>query len=195
MRPTTTFLAMILIGSNAVAAEQPLRFPLRDVTVLTVMEVGGGYRQAQRYYYLASAQKSRVETADFELYVLMDYQAGTSVTVVPGAPPTYTVMPIPDDRAVEYSQTGGREHIAGHECIVWQSPAVVKKNPTAGFPGQPATYTESTSMCLTPDGVPLRTIIEQDLVQKTRVVVEATDIKYGPVDPALFFVPAGAVRR
>ena len=187
-------LTMLAIG-GAAAEDQPLTFPTRDVVVQTTNHIGG-ISQVTQTFYLVSEQKSRSVTKGYNMYTLLDQKTHTAIMVYPGSPPTYVVHPLRDYERGKYVRTEQTERIAGYECLVWRRPPEIYKMPAAGYPGQAPNVSRTSTHCITADGVVLKSIIDQEFQgHQSRVISEATHVKYGALDPAMFRTPPGAIRK
>ncbi len=187
-----------LIASAVVVSGQdkPLLFPLRDVVVQSQLPTPRGGKEVTDTSYLVSERKVRVAPKADDMYVLIDYQARIMINVYPGQPTTYMSSYLGDEPEPAYARTGEKERIAGYDCAVWQAPATEAKNPMAAFRGMTATYSLRTTLCVTADGVTLRTINDINFHgQRTRTVSDAVKVVYGPQDPSMFRLPTGAVRK
>ncbi|WP_207540891.1 hypothetical protein [Sabulicella rubraurantiaca] len=71
----------------------------------------------------------------------------------------------------------GSDRVAGHACTVWRVQA------QGSDPG------EVRRACITEDGVPLRLV--EGTGSDAETLYEATQVTYGPQDPARFRVPQG----
>ncbi len=170
---------MALMVTAAAADDQPLTFPARDVAVQMQTNTPAGTVQVMQTFYLASEKKSRTAISGPDMYLLMDYKAQIVFTIYPGKPPTYITMPMPEDEKIKYLRSEQIARIAGYDCIVWQSPVIVRKSPAAGYPGMAPTYSYRATQCITHDGVTLRSIVDTDFQgSRTRTVSEATRVSY-----------------
>jgi hypothetical protein len=193
-------LILLLASGGAWAADQPLEFPTRDVSVKVKMTIGSQNFAGEKLYLAAERKQRDNMSSAFpgmgEVYSVIDQKNKIMLMVQAGPPPTYTSQPMPEGQATRYARTGRQERIAGYECDVWETPLTEMKSPAAGYPGMLPTYTVRTSICVTGDGVTLRTVSDTNYQgSPSRQLVEATAVTYGPLDASLFRVPEGAVRR
>lgn len=171
-------LLALLIGAQAAIpakAEQdrPLTMPSRDVDV--TYRAGQGDRVVvQRSRWLAGTRKMRLDTPTPGVYLIVDYSAHTLAMV---SEPKRGVLDLPAPASGLPGQTipGGASFIrrgvgqvAGLPCTEWE---------TSDNQGQPALA------CFTEDGVLL------EARRGTQVLVQATRVAYGALDPAAFVVP------
>ncbi len=187
--------ALALAGSGADQAargqDRPLLVPQRDVDVLYRMPAAprptppdAGSQPAgqpaspptaaeptQRLRWLAARRLMRVDPPGSGVFMIIDYADArmqmvetAARAVVDMAAPPELGKPAPDAR---YERLG-EDRIADTPCTVWR---------TADLSGQPAV------VCLTRDGVLLRA------GEPRRGLIEASSVRYGPQDPALFEVP------
>jgi hypothetical protein len=200
MRRLSRALVLLFGSGSAWAADQPPEFPTRDVSV-TVKVTIGPLSYVAESLYLAAERKQRDNISNAfpgmgEVYAVFDFKNKITLMIQAGSPPTYTSQTLPEVPSMKYTRTGRQERIAGHECDVWETPLTEMKNPVAGYPGMQPTYTTRASMCVTKDGVKLRTVTDTTYQgSSSRHIIEATAVMYGTLDPSLFRVPAGAARR
>lgn len=167
---------LLLIATPALAAEKPVTRPTRDVDVTYRAEVGGKPMQ-QRIRVAAAAGKTRIDTPSPGLYMLVNRGAGTMDMVSDG---DRGVIQLPYDPArvggapegAAYQRIG-TDVVAGLSCTEWRT------TDTAGH---------AVTACFTADGVLLRARAG------THILVQAASVAYGPLDPAIFAVPAGYQR-
>lgn len=157
------------------AAEQdrPLTVPSRDVDV--TYRAGQGDRTVlQRSRWSAEARKMRLDTPTPGVYLIVDYSAHTLAMV---SEPDRGVldMPAPASGLPGQAVPGsggftrrGVGQVAGLPCTEWE---------TADTQGQP------TLACFTEDGVLL------EARHGAQILVQATRVAYGVLDPAEFVVP------
>jgi hypothetical protein len=167
----------VLSGSLAQAQKQPPPFPLRDAVVEYQQQAAGLTIDVVQIYYSASTKRDRVVSGRQGpgSFAIQDFGAKKMLFVLPGQPPSYSEMPLPD--ATTYVTTGERATIIGQQCEVWQVQAT-------------AAPALRTTVCLTPEGIMLRSTTEAPGGAGS-IVMEATSISYGPQDPTLFVLPPG----
>ena len=175
----TAALALVALVQPALAQPTQLR-PTRDVTV-TYRMVGmtGTTPQEVRMAFSPSTGKQRIDPPGGVGWMLIDRQANTAVMVMDAQRATVAMPPATVAAMTQEAPAGatfrlkGNATVAGLACTDWDM--------TAG----PA---QGTS-CITDDGVLLRTIATAP--NGTNVLMEATQVTYGPVDPARLTVPPG----
>lgn len=163
----------------ACADDRPLTVPTRDVDVTYAMTgldaQGKSVALTQRMRWDAEAGRLRVDPPAGGVYMLMDYHAHRLMAVRDAQ---RSVLEMPADaasvapglsRATSF-QRQGDDTVAGLSCTDWV---------TQDSSGQ------ATMVCLTTDGVLLRA------KNATRVLVEASSVTFGPIDPSVFQVPEG----
>lgn len=167
----------LTIATPAWAQDRPPTAPTRDVDVLYRANTGGRSVE-QRSRFAVSAGKVRIDTPSPGLYVIVDRgsqhmdmvsEGDHSVLELP-YDPAHTVGGVAPDRAYERL---GTDTIAGVACTEWR---------TADKQGRPV------AVCMTGDGVLLRARAG------ATVLVQALRVAYGPIDPAVFAIPAGYQR-
>lgn len=187
----TALACLSLLASPALAQEKPVTFPTRDVTVRSQVAVAAAYKHEHVTSYLASERKERIELDGSPMYTLIDHKGKIMIQVYPGEPATYISGPFADVCEPKYHRTGQKERIAEYECDVWDSPPMDQT-----MPGMASAYKTKSTSCITSDGIILRSIVETVMQGNlTRTVLEASTVKYGRLDPALFRLPAGARRQ
>ena len=159
--------------------------PVRDVVVTYRVEgqalsiVPGGIPGPVRLSWDAAGQRVRAETEGRSQVALIDLRShtgqafDTSLRVVlplPLRPADLQPLTLEGARLVPR----GKEVVAGLTCTAY----IVE---TGKAPG---------SVCLTPDGVPLR---GRGDVDGKPGVFTALSVSYGPLPPALFMVPSGYI--
>ena len=163
--------------------DRPPPRPTRDVDVSYRSEQAGQVIE-QRSRFAATAQRMRLDTATPGLYMLVDYRTNTMSLVSDpdrGAVdmPVPATGPNPANPALQTAPPGtapgpyirrGQDQVAGLPCTEWE----VKDTR-----GQP------TLSCFTADGVMLRARYG------AQIIVIATRVAYGPMNPTLFDVPPG----
>jgi hypothetical protein len=191
MRGAAWGAALLLAAAPAFADDpladnRPVLFPTRDVDVTYRMaqsDAPGGPRLLQqRMRYAVTAHKLRVDPPSPGLYMIVDYATHHLETIrdsqrmvmemdAPGA----MAGPVSGGptRAAAAFRRHGVGQVAGLDCTEWE---------TRDAAGEPAL------VCLTADGVLLRA------VGAGRVLLEATNVTYGTIDPAVFQIPDGYTR-
>ena len=168
---------------TAAAQDRPAALPTRDVDVTYRSEQAGQVLE-QRSRFAAGPQLMRLDTPTPGLWVLVDYRAhrmsmvsdpdrgALDMATPPGGPPGAP----PGATGGAYVRRG-QDRVAGLPCTEWE----VRDNQ-----GQAALT------CFTEDGVMLRAR------RGAQVLAVATRVAFGPMDPALFAIPANyghATRR
>ncbi len=167
---------LLLIGMPAFADERPLTRPTRDVDVTYVATVDGRPVQ-QRTRTLAGAAEIRIDTPSPGFYMILDRGAHT-MDMISDADRGVVQMPYdpaagaPGADAATYRRLGTAT-VAGLGCTEWAT------TDTAG---------NQVAACFTSDGVLLRARAGE------RVLVQASSVTFGRLDPAIFEVPAGYQR-
>lgn len=164
------------------AADHPPTRPTRDVDVVyqTVRDIAGHEQVlSQRTRWAVSLGKERVDPPTAGLYVLVDFRTRKLMAVHPAQREVTEVdagaaLDTPGTASGGNFTLAGTDTVAGLPCSLWS---------TRDASGQPAV------ICLTADGVLLRA------TSGDHVLVEATSVSYGAMDPALFDPPAGFKRR
>ena len=171
--------ATLLIAMPAFADERPLTRPTRDVDV-TYVATAGGQQVKQRTRTLAGATEIRIDTPTPGFYIILNRGAHTMDMV---SDTDRGVVQMPYDPAAGPAGSAGADTtsyrrlgaatVAGLGCIEWAT------MDTAG---------NQVAACFTGDGVLLRARAGD------RVLVEAADVTFGRLDPAIFAIPAGYQR-
>lgn len=178
IRPALLVLLTALTAGAARAQDRPPTAPTRDVDILYQASAGGRAVE-QRSRFAASVGKVRIDTPSPGLYLIVDRathhmdmvsDGDRSVLEVP-YDPARTVDGVPADRGFERL---GADVIAGVPCTEWR---------TADRSGRPL------ALCMTEDGVLLR------VRAGANVLVRALRVTYGPIDPAVFAIPASYQRH
>jgi hypothetical protein len=159
----------------AADGEHPLLRPIHDVDVTYALDAGDGTTLHERLRWDAATQKLRVDPPTAGLYVIIDLAARRMSTVRTAertviemaAPDNVTGMP---DSAAAAAVRRGTDTVARLACTEWDM------TDAAGEPAR---------LCLTADGVLLRAR------SGARTLLSAETVVYGPLDAALFQVPAG----
>ena len=173
-------LACAVLAAPALADAPPLTLPTRDVDVrYEILRPNAPADQeplTQRIRWTAADRELRLDTASPGLYVVMDYQRHLLSAI---RPQQRLALQVPSDGAMMVPGTArsgndyvkrGEDVVAGLPCVDWQT-----RDATGGI----------TIVCLTADGVMLRAIVGQS------ALVQATSVTFGPLDAALFAIPAG----
>jgi hypothetical protein len=153
--------------------------PLHDVDVIYALDAGGGRTLHERTRWDVASQRLRIEPPTAELYVIIDFSA-RRMSTVRLAERTVIEMKAPDnttgvpDAAAAAAVRQGADTVAGVACTDWDMTDATG---------------EAVRLCLTDDGVLLRARAEG------RTLLTAETVHYGPLDAALFEVPAGYARQ
>lgn len=166
-------LAALLAVPQAVAqGDRPETLPTRDVDV--TYRAGQGDRVvSQRSRWSAAERKMRLDTPTPGVYAIVDYAAGTLAMVsersrgVLDLPVPAGGLPGQSAPNVLFTRRGGNQ-VAGLPCTEWE---------TRDLQGQ------ATLTCFTEDGVLLQAR------HGAQVLVQATRVAYGVLDPSAFAVP------
>jgi hypothetical protein len=170
-------LALALAASPALAQDRPPLFPTRDVAV-TYRLTGEGAQVApsMTMSWLASQQLMRSEMPGMG-WMVVDQRSQRAFMVVEQA---RMIMDVPMQQAMQQQgpsptatfRREGSATVAGHACTIWFYQ-------DRGNEGR---------ACVTADGVMLRA---EGASQGRRGGMEATQVAYGPQDPARFQRPQG----
>ena len=172
-------LAAALGGIAAARAdERPLTMPSRDVDITYRMAAPGPNGQihelSQRMRWDIGADEMRVDTPNPGVYTIMDYRQH-KLMVVREADKSVLIMHTGESSAApgvsrdaQFTRVD-QDTVAGVPCTDWS---------TKDSAGRPST------VCLTADGALLRA------KSGDQVLVQATRVAYGPIDPSLFAPPA-----
>jgi hypothetical protein len=171
-------LPVVVLGAAADNAHPVLR-PVRDVDVTYALDGPDGTTLHERLRWRAAAQALRIDPPTEGLYVIIDLAARRMSTVRTAekmvidmaAPDNVTGMP---DGAGAAAVRVGADTVARRPCTDWDM------TDAAG---------EMARLCLTEDGVLLRARAGG------RILLNAETVDYGPVDAALFQLPAGYAHR
>lgn len=168
-------LAVLTIPPARAQADRPATLPTRDVDV-TYRTGGGGRAMSQRSRWSAAERKMRLDTPTPGVYAIVDYAAGTMAMVSEQSRGVLD-MPAPAGGLPGQAAPGsapftrrGSAQVAGLPCTEWE---------TRDLGGQ------ATLTCFTDDGVLLQAR------HGAQVLVEATRVAYGALDPSAFAVPPG----
>lgn len=172
------------IALPAAAQDRPPAHPTRDVAVTYRFEgvspaPGAPATTAEmRLSWLQAEQKMRVDPPGGQGWMVTDTRTGDTVMVQDQARmvmqmPRDPAMPNPSEPPPGTSFTrGGTETLLGYRCTVWK----MKSDQGEG------------EACVTDDGVMLRT---RGSAQGASGGMTATQVTFGPQDPARFRVPQG----
>jgi len=174
-------LALILFAAPALSPawaqdRPPAMQPTRDVTV--TYRTGSG--QTMRMAWQVAANRMRMDMPAQSAAVIVDIRAQTAIMVmeqrrmalrVAFDPATLPFNPAAPDATTHFTRQGTAT-ILGLACTNWR------------MEGGPA----DGAGCITADGVMLRGISQ---TASGASMVEATEVSYGPQDPARFEVPPG----
>lgn len=182
----TVLILLVLaaaIPGTAAAQERPVVQPTRDVTVTYKLEgaaasvLPGGVDGPVRMSWDAARQRLRADSDGRQQVAIVDLRQHTAV-LVDNAMHAVLALPARERDLQPLTLDGatltrrGNATVAGLACVNWDVQAS-RGNGT---------------VCLTPDGVPLRAA---GTVNGKRGGFTATRVTYGTVDPALFTVPPG----
>ena len=170
-----TLLAALTVPPAWAQADRPATLPTRDVDV--TYRTGGGERaMSQRSRWSAAERKMRLDTPTPGVYAIVDYAAGT-MAMVSDQNRGVLDLPTPVGGLPGQAAPGGAPftrrgtaQIAGVPCTEWE---------TLDLQGQ------ATLTCFTDDGVLLQAR------RGAQVLVQATRVAYGVLDPSAFAVPPG----
>ena len=167
----------LVIAAPAWGQDRPPTAPTRDVDVVYRASADGKPIE-QRYRFALSVEKTRIDTPSPGLYVIVDRgshrmdmvsEGDRSVLELP-YDPAHGLAGIAPDRTFERA---GGDTIAGVDCTEWRTADKADRLVT---------------VCMTGDGVLLRARTG------ATVMVQALRVVYGPIDPAVFAIPAGFQR-
>lgn len=173
-----SFALPLLLALPAAAQERPANvMPTRDVAVTYKVNDA----QEMQMSWAAGGQRMRMDMPNHQGAVIVDHAARKALMVMterkmvmemPFDAAAGSAIPSPEEFAKALRGKEGQETIAGYSCTVWRFEQEGQKG----------------NVCLTDDGVPLRTRSEGS--QGTNSMV-ATNVAYGALDPASFSAPAG----
>jgi hypothetical protein len=175
MRPALFALAL-LAASPALAQDRPpALLPTRDVTI-TYRVTGAPDGQTLRMSHAAARGLVRTDLPGGLGWGVMDSGAGQGFMVME---PMRAIITMPGGQArpgvasptARFSRAGTAK-VAGLDCTVWR----VEDQGRSG------------EACLTTDGVMLRA---SGVVSGQQAGIEAVEVRYGALDPALFQRPQG----
>ncbi len=168
--------ALCAIPGLACAQDRPAALPTRDVDVTYRSEQAGQVLEQRTRF---AGQLMRLDTPTPGLYMIVDYRAH-QMSMVSDADRGVLEMKLPPGfgpagpaAAASGFVRRGQDQVAGLGCTEWEA---------RDSQGQPALT------CFTEDGVLLRAR------RGAQVLAIATRVAYGPMDPAIFAVPAGYAR-
>jgi hypothetical protein len=171
--PLVAFLSLAAVGYPLRSEEQqPQTTPTRDVDITYQITRPGQPAIVERRRWLASQQLRRVDGPDGSA-TLFDQNRG-EFTLLNAANRTYRKLeglarkPMAPQKGTTLTR-GSEYKVAGLSCIDWSW----------------MDDTETHTVCLTPDGVLLRLIIDGQIVMQARSVL------YAAQPPELFEVPPG----
>ncbi len=111
---------------------------------------------------------------------IIDMQRGKMLMMLPDIPKTAVEAELPPAYRTALPRgegtPAGQDRVAGNDCTVWK----IEKSQDIDTPA---------FACITPDGIPLRTEVENK--GKRHLVYEATALTRGPQNPSLFALPPG----
>ena len=176
--PTALWAATLAVSPAGAQADRPQTLPTRDVDV--TYRAGQGDRAvSQRSRWSAAERKMRLDTPTPGVYAIVDYRAGT-LAMVSDRSRGVLDMPVPAGGLPGQAAPGaaftrrGSSQVAGLSCTEWE---------TRDLGGQ------ATLTCFTADGVLLQAR------HGAQVLVQATRVAYGALDPSAFAVPASYVHE
>lgn len=172
-------LAGAALLAPAVRADvTPLIVPTRDVDVTYQMtgrdNAGNVVTLPERIRWAPGQGLMRVDPPTHGMYVVAETKAHHLSIIRPDERVVLLMESDATDLApglahAQHFEQAGAATVAGLSCTEWH---------TTDSGGQPAT------VCLTADGVLLQARND------TRVLVQASSVTYGPLDPAVFRIPA-----
>jgi hypothetical protein len=167
--PPATVLALLLVGS-AVRAEEPQLLPTRDVDVTYDVTRPQEQKIRERRRWLVDGHLERVDGPD-KSSTIFDIDKGEFTLL---NPKTRTFRKLEgsarrpaDPKKGAVLKRGDELVVAGLHCTEWLWTEDV----------------ETRTLCVTPDGVMLRLVIDR------QTVIEARSVSYGQQRPELFQVP------
>lgn len=182
--PSLLAAGLLLLALPAAAQDRPPAHPTRDVAVTYRFEGASAAPGApatsaeMRLSWLNAEQKMRVDPPGGQGWMVTDTRTGNTIMVQDQARmvmqmPRDPSMPNPSEPPPGTTFTrGATETLLGHRCTVWQ----MKSDQGEG------------EACVTDDGVMLRT---RGSAQGASGGMTATQVTFGPQDPARFRAPAG----
>lgn len=173
------FVALWLSATPAAADQRPLTIPTRDVDVVyeTARADRAGHEQvlSQRMRWDAALGRLRVDPPAAGLYMVLDYRSHR-VLAVREASRSVLEMNAAGATATPGVAKGGSLTVVGHATIVGLPCREWSTRDSSGLPA---------IVCLTADGVLLRA------TSGDHILLQATSVRYGPMDAALFDAPPG----
>jgi hypothetical protein len=168
--PVTT-LALLLLGSAPRAEERPRLLPTRDVDISYKITERHQRPITERVRWSASEQFERVDGPNKSTSIF-DHNAHV-LTLLNGASRTYRKLENAPRQLLEPEpgaalKRGNDSVVAGLPCTDWSWTEDVEKH----------------TVCVTPDGVVLRLVIDE-----SKTVMEARSVHYAPQSAELFRVP------
>ena len=171
LAPAAAF-AVLLIEAPLNAAEQPQLLPTRDVDITYRVTRPHQPKMEERVRWSAGAHLERVDGPDGSA-TIFDRNTNEITLIVPKTR-TYRKLegeprgPIEPEKGAALTR-GGDSKVAGYPCTDWSW----------------ADEGETHTVCVTPDGVPLRLVVDGN------TAVEARAMTYHKQKPELFDVPPG----
>jgi hypothetical protein len=164
-------------AARAAERETPLLIPTRDVDVS--YKIAEGHTERMRWQ--VSASRLRVDPPVADLYVLVDLTSHHIAVVRTGARTVEEIvsagLPVPAPGPAGFVR-GPSAEVAGLPCIEWST-----RDDTG----------RQTLSCLTADGVLLRSRLTVTGANgepgQTALLLEATRVTYGPIEPNSFTIP------
>lgn len=181
MRRLALLAALLPAALPALAQDRPALLPSRDVAVTYRVTEGQGQGHELRMAWLVGARKLRVDAGGAPGWSVIDQRAGRMLVVMEqqrvvlempaNTGPGGLSLPLEAPPSARFTRAG-EATVAGLRCRVWHYEDGERKGET----------------CLTADGVMLRSRGGQG---NRTGAVEATQVAYGPQDPARFQAPPG----
>ena len=178
-------LILIAAGLPATAQQQPPAMPSRDVAVR--YKVPNSPPTTDRVAWLVAEGRLRTEGRALTRRVthLIDTRSGQVTALLDSERTFHDLGRVAPTMTRDHSfvrpgtrlTREGADRVAGHACTVWRVEA------------QGSSPDDVRRACITEDGVPLRLVEGSGADAET--LYEATEVTYGPQDPAQFRVPAG----
>jgi hypothetical protein len=168
--PTAAVLALLLMGCPMHAEEEPPLLPTRDVDITYDVTRPQQPKIRERVRWSASQHLERIDGPD-KSTTIFDHAAQEITLLVPKSR-SYRKLegkprrpPEPETGAV--LKRGNESVVAGLHCVDWSWTADV----------------ETHTVCMTPDGVLLRLMIDG------QTVMQAHSVRYGAQSADLFQIP------
>ncbi len=159
--PLAAALVLMVFNLGCAAGAQPQFFPTRDLSIIYDVSWPNRPRIRERVRWLARTPLERIDGPNHSTLVLLN-AASRTYSAVNGAP-RWAIEPKPS----AVLNRGAESVIAGLRCIDWSW----------------TEDTETHTACLSPDGVLLRLMVDDE----TRL--EARSVSYGAQADDLFQVP------